>query len=215
MIKVEKFVFNQWQQNTYLVYDETNEGVLIDCGVFYPEEGDRLVKFIKDNNIEIKYLLNTHLHIDHVMGNRFVFETLGLKATAHEADLPVLRQAPQYAVALGLEATVEPPEDINFVNHNDVVKFGNTEIKVLHIPGHSPGHVAYLFEENNIAMVGDILFRESIGRTDLPYGNYDQLIEGIKNNLLCLNDELVIYSGHGPETSIGFERMNNPYLRNL
>ena len=215
MIAIETLVFNHWQENTYILHDETGEGVLIDCGVFFDDEGKNLVEFVDKKGITLVKQLNTHLHIDHVLGNQFVKDEFGLLTHAHKDDEFLLAEAPNYAVRLGLENVVEPPAMGGAINDGDTIEFGNSALKVLHVPGHSPGHVVFYNEEQKFLIAGDVLFRESIGRTDLPYGNYEQLIEGIKTKLLVLSDDVKVYPGHGPGTSIGHERRNNVFLKGL
>lgn len=215
MIKIETLVFNHWQENTYILYDETNEAVLIDCGVFFEDEGKKLKAFVKNKGLKLVKQLNTHLHIDHVLGNQFMKDEFGLLTEAHKDDEFLLEEAPNYAFRLGLENVVQPPKMGKAIQDGDIIKFGNSELKVLHVPGHSPGHVVFYNEEQQFLIAGDVLFRESIGRTDLPYGNFDQLINGIKNKLLVLNDNVIVYPGHGPTTSIGHERSNNLFLKGL
>lgn len=215
MIKIETLVFNHWQENTYILYDETNEAVLIDCGVFFEDEGKKLKAFVKNKGLKLVKQLNTHLHIDHVLGNQFMKDEFGLLTEAHKDDEFLLEEAPNYAFRLGLENVVQPPKMGKAIQDGDIIKFGNSELKVLHVPGHSPGHVVFYNEEQQFVIAGDVLFRESIGRTDLPYGNFDQLINGIKNKLLVLNDNVIVYPGHGPTTSIGHERSNNLFLKGL
>lgn len=213
MITIETLVFNQWQENTYLLHDETGEAVLIDCGVFYQEEGKKLIDIVEKKGLKIVHLLNTHLHIDHVFGNQFMKDQFGLSTKAHKADEFLLAEAPNYGVRLGLENVVEPPAMGDAINEGDIIKFGNSELKVLHVPGHSPGHVVFYNEAQKFIIAGDVLFRESIGRTDLPYGNFEDLISGIKTKLLVMDDDVTVHPGHGPITTIGHEKKNNVFLR--
>ncbi|WP_421920585.1 MBL fold metallo-hydrolase [Marinifilum sp.] len=215
MITIETLVFNHWQENTYILHDETGEAVLIDCGVFFEEEGKKLIDFVKRKGIKLVKQLNTHLHIDHVLGNQFMKDEFNLLTCAHKDDEFLLAEAPNYAIRLGLENVVEPPAMGIAIEDGDVIEFGNSKLKVMHVPGHSPGHVVFYNEEQKFLIAGDVLFRESIGRTDLPYGNYEQLIEGIKDKLLVLDDEVEVYPGHGPSTTIGHERNNNVFLKGL
>jgi glyoxylase-like metal-dependent hydrolase (beta-lactamase superfamily II) len=215
MITIETLVFNHWQENTYILHDETGEAVLIDCGVFFEEEGKKLIDFVEKKGLKLVKQLNTHLHIDHVLGNQFMKDEFNLLTCAHKDDEFLLAEAPNYAVRLGLENVVEPPKMGETIKEGDVIKFGNSELKVLHVPGHSPGHVVFYNAEQKFVIAGDVLFRESIGRTDLPYGNYEQLIGGIKEKLLILDDDVEVYPGHGPSTTIGHERNNNVFLKGL
>ncbi len=215
MITIETLVFNHWRENTYILHDETGEGVIIDCGVFFEDEEKTLANFITHKGIKLVKQLNTHLHIDHVLGNQFINSEYNLLTHAHRDDEFLLAEVPNYAFRLGLEDIVRPPKVGEFINDNDTITFGNSELKVLLIPGHTPGHVVFYNEEQQFVIAGDVLFRESIGRTDLPYGNYEHLITGIQQKLLPLPDEVVVYPGHGTPTTIGYERKNNIFLRNL
>lgn len=215
MITIETLVFNHWQENTYILHDETGEGVIIDCGVFFKDEEQKLMDFVKHKNIKLVKQLNTHLHIDHVLGNQFINDEYGLLTYAHRDDDFLLEEVPNYAFRLGLENVVRPPKVGTFINDNDTITFGNSELKVLLIPGHTPGHVVFYNETQQFVIAGDVLFRESIGRTDLPYGNYEDLINGIQQKLLPLNDNVVVYPGHGPSTTIGYERAHNVFLRGI
>lgn len=215
MITIETLVFNHWQENTYILHDETGEAVLIDCGVFFEDEGKKLIDFVETKGLKLVKQLNTHLHIDHVLGNQFMKDQFGLLTHAHKDDEFLLAEAPNYGLRLGLENVVEPPKMGQAIADGDIITFGNSELKVLHIPGHSPGHVVFYNEKQKFVIAGDVLFRESIGRTDLPYGNYEQLIEGIKNKLLVLDDEVEVFPGHGPSTTIGHERGKNVFLKGL
>ena len=213
MITIQTLVFNQWQENTYLLYDETGEAVLIDCGAFYEEECNRIKSIVKIKELKIVHLLNTHLHIDHVFGNQFMKDEFGLATHAHKADEFLLAEAPNYGVRLGLNNVVEPPPMGNAIKEGDIICFGNSELKVIHVPGHSPGHVVFYNEAQKFIIAGDVLFRESIGRTDFPYGNFEDLITGIKTKLLVLDENITIYPGHGPTTTIGHEKKNNIFLK--
>ncbi len=215
MITIETLVFNHWQENTYILHDETGEGVIIDCGVLFKEEEQKLIDFVKSKNIKLVKQLNTHLHIDHVLGNQFIKEEYNLLTHAHRDDEFLLSEVPNYAFRLGLESVVRPPEVGTFIEDDEIITFGNSAVKVLFVPGHTPGHVVFYNEDQQFVIAGDVLFRESIGRTDLPYGNYEQLIFGIQQKLLSLPDEVTVYPGHGATTTIGYERKNNIFLRRL
>ncbi|PID95588.1 MAG: MBL fold hydrolase [Bacteroidetes bacterium] len=215
MITIETLVFNHWQENTYILHDETGEGVIIDCGVFFEDEEQKLDDFLIHKNIKLVKQLNTHLHIDHVLGNRFIKKQYGLLTHAHHDDDFLLAEVPNYGFRLGLEDVVRPPRVGKFIEDNEIITFGNSSLKVLLVPGHTPGHVVFYNEEQQFVIAGDVLFRESIGRTDLPYGNYEQLISAIQQKLLSLPDEVTVYPGHGATTTIGYERKNNIFLRRL
>lgn len=215
MITVENLVFNHWQENTYILHDETGEAVVIDCGCYFKEEGDKLFAFLKEKGLKLVMLLNTHLHIDHVLGNHFVLDEYKLLTQAHADDDFLLGETMNYAFRLGLEGVEHPPKVGHYLKDGDMVHFGNSQLKVLHVPGHSPGGICFYNEEQEFVIAGDVLFFESIGRTDLPYGDYEQLMGGIKEKLLVLDDHVKVFPGHGPSTSIGHERKHNVFLRSI
>lgn len=209
-MKVESFVFNPFQENTYVLYDETKECVVIDPGCSEPDEKQALSSFIEGNGLKVKLLLNTHCHVDHVLGNDFVKEKYKVDFLIHESDLPVLKAVKAYAPSYGFVQYRETEPD-RFMKEGDIISFGNQSLKVLFVPGHSPGHVAFYNERNKIVVAGDVLFYNSIGRTDMPGGHYDTLITSIHEKLFTLPDDVTVYPGHGPETSIGFEKKTNPF----
>ncbi|NDW17521.1 MBL fold metallo-hydrolase [Dysgonomonas sp. 216] len=209
---VKTFQFNPIYVNTYVVYDETNECVIIDASCFYPDERETLLNFILDKKLIVKHLLNTHLHFDHVFGNTFVYEQFNLKTKAHKDDLFLLEAIPAQMRMFGFDAPAEIPEIESYLNEDDIIEFGNQRFLVLHVPGHSPGSVVFYNDKEKALFAGDVLFRSSIGRTDLAGGNHDQLIDNIQKKLLTLPPETKVYSGHGPTTTIGEEIRNNPYL---
>jgi hydroxyacylglutathione hydrolase len=210
MLKVQSFVFNPFQENTYVLFDETNECIIIDPGCSDEDENNVLKSFVEKNKLTVKLLLNTHCHVDHVLGNYFVKEKYKVPFRMHEGDLPVLKAVKVYAPNYGFSQYTEAEPD-GFLKENDVVQFGNQSLKVLFVPGHAPGHVAFYDEVNQIVIGGDVLFYNSIGRTDLPGGNYDQLIDSIHRKLFTLPDDVTVYPGHGPETTIGIEKKTNPF----
>lgn len=212
-MEVEIFVNNPWQQNTVVLYDRTGEAVIIDCGCLGDEEEGQLKSFLSEKQLKPVALLDTHLHIDHIFGNNFVKKAFGLEAQAGAADNYLIEHAVEYAAMLGITGITPPPAVGKFLNDGDVVKFGNSELKVIAVPGHSPGSLCFYSETDRLLIAGDVLFAGSVGRSDLPGGNGRQLIEGIKTKLLCLPDEVRVIPGHGPETTIGEERKHNPFLR--
>lgn len=212
-MEVEIFVNNPWQQNTVVLYDRTGEAVIIDCGCLGDEEEGQLKSFLSEKQLKPVALLDTHLHIDHIFGNNFVKKAFGLEAQAGVADNYLIEHAVEYAAMLGITGITPPPAIGKFLNDGDVVKFGNSELKVIAVPGHSPGSLCFYSETDRLLIAGDVLFAGSVGRSDLPGGNGRQLIEGIKTKLLCLPDEVRVIPGHGPETTIGEERKHNPFLR--
>lgn len=211
-MKIKKFTFNPFQENTYVLYDETGEAIVIDAGCFDEKEKMTLKGFIIDNHLILKQVINTHLHFDHQFGNKFLYENFHLKPQAHNEDEFLLENVTSQTKAFGLTANEEAQVLGTYIVDNQEIKFGNTLLKCIHVPGHSPGSLAFYCEKEKVIFVGDVLFSGSIGRTDLVLGSYDQLIASIKNKLMPLPDSVIVYSGHGPETTIGDEKLNNPFL---
>ncbi|PCI96386.1 MAG: MBL fold hydrolase [Flavobacteriales bacterium] len=211
MINIHYFTFNGFQENTYILYDDTKECVIIDPGCYSNEEEQVLANFISENELTPVKLLNTHCHIDHVLGNNFVASKYNIGLEMHEKDLQTLRVTPEYGHTFGFNINPSP-EPSTLLNEGDLVKFGNSELSVLFTPGHSAGHIVFVSHEDKFVINGDVLFRGSIGRTDLPGGDYETLITSIKTKLLILPDDYEVYTGHGPSTTIGFEKSNNPFL---
>lgn len=212
MITIKSFEFNYFQENTFLLYDDTREAVLIDCGCCRKEEEKELTDFILENKLTLKHLLCTHLHVDHVFGNGFIYKTYGLKPEANKQDVEKLPSPDEQAKLFGLRQHVENVPVEKYIVGGEIIKFGTSELQVLTVPGHSPGSVAFYNKKNDFAIVGDALFAGSIGRTDLWGGNQEVLVAAIHDKLLSLPDETVIYPGHGPETRVIDEKFNNPYL---
>ncbi|HET7818000.1 MAG TPA: MBL fold metallo-hydrolase [Bacteroidia bacterium] len=211
MIQIQGFTFNPFQENTYILYDETKECVIIDPGCSNKSEQEELVEFIKSEELKPIKLLNTHCHIDHVLGNTFVAKKYNLKLEIHKEDLQTLHSLPQVSHLYGLnaEASVEPE---GFLNEGDKVKFGNSILDIVFTPGHSPGSICFISHQDKFVIGGDVLFYTSIGRTDLPGGNHDTLLGSIREKLFTLSDDYVVFPGHGQETAIGFEREQNPFV---
>lgn len=209
---VKTFIFNPFQENTYLVYDENKQAIVFDCGIILDYEKKAFDAYIKDNHINIVKVLNTHLHLDHQFGNRFLAETYHVKPEAHVEDEFLLDNVKAHGAMFGIPIKDEPQPIDAYIIDNQEFEVGSMRFKALHVPGHSPGSVAFYFEEEGCVFVGDVLFKGSIGRTDLPKGDYATLIRSIQNRLLPLPDSTVIYSGHGPATTITEEKANNPYL---
>lgn len=211
---VKTFEFNPISENTYIAYDETKECVIIDPGCFYPDEKNDLFNFITNNDLIVKHVLNTHLHFDHVFGLNFIEDQFHIKTEANKADEFLLENMPSQLQMFGFRNIDEKiPTVGHYLKENDVVTFGNQRMIVLEVPGHSPGSVVFYNQQAGCLFAGDVLFRGSIGRTDLAGGNHEQLIKGIKEKLLPLPGDTIVYSGHGPTTTIAFEKQNNPYLR--
>lgn len=211
MSTVKAFQNNPFQENTYIVYDETGACVIIDPGMETATEQNTVVNFIKNNNLKPVLLLNTHCHIDHILGNKFVFDMYGLKPQFHKGELPLLEAGIAYAPQFGMRYDPSPVPDV-FLEESGSISFGNTTLTFIFAPGHSPAHLCFYDEAANFVIAGDVLFRGSIGRTDLPGGDFKTLIGNIEQKFLVLPDDCTIYPGHGPETTIGFEKQHNPFL---
>lgn len=210
MVKIQRFTFNPFDENTYVVFDETGEAVIIDPGCYERTEKDELAKFISSENLNLKYLLNTHCHIDHVLGNYFIKEKYKIPLLIHPKDEPVLKAVKAYAPNYGFAAYQEATPD-GYFSEQEIIQFGNTTLTVLFLPGHAPGHVGFYHAESLSLISGDVLFQQSIGRTDLPGGNFDILIESIQQKIFLLPDAVTIYPGHGDTTTIGEEKISNPF----
>ena len=211
MISIKTFTCNPYQENTYILYDETLECVIIDPGMYTGEEQNTFLKFIADNKLKPVLLLNTHCHIDHVLGNKFVFDTYGLLPQFHQGELNVLNAVVAYAPQMGIRYEVSPQPEI-YLSETGTISFGTSKLELIFAPGHSPAHLCFYNGENKILMGGDVLFYNSIGRTDLPGGNHAQLIKNIREKLFILPDDCKVYPGHGQPTTIGFEKQYNPFL---
>lgn len=211
MITIHTFAFNGFQENTYVLTDKTNEAVIIDPGCYSASEQSELFNFITSNNLTPVKLLNTHCHIDHILGNNFVCTKFNIELYIHQLDLPTLHATTEYGHLYGFIVD-KSPEPAHFLEDGDVVKFGNSTLQVLFTPGHAPGHVVFVNHEQRFVINGDVLFRGSIGRTDLPGGNHQTLIDSIKTKLFTLPDDYVVHTGHGPTTTIGYEKKHNPFL---
>jgi hydroxyacylglutathione hydrolase len=211
MLQIKKFTFNPYQENTYVLYDETGACVIIDPGMYDGAEQNQLVHVIKETNLKPVLLRNTHCHIDHVLGNKFVFDQWGLKPQFHKSELFVLQSVASYAPQMGMRYELSPEPEI-FLPETGSITFGNSKLDLIFAPGHSPAHLCFYAAAENFLIGGDVLFYRSIGRTDLPGGNHQQLITSIKENIFQLPDDCEVFPGHGPSTTIGFEKMNNPFL---
>ena len=210
-MNIKKFTFNPVEVNAIILWDDTLECVIIDAACFYPQEEQKLKSFIETNHLNPVRLLNTHGHFDHLMGNLFVDKTWGLKTEIHKEDNYLVGNASNQSLMFGMSIS-KPPLPGSFFEDGDVLTFGNSSLKVIHVPGHSPGGVAFYSEADKLLIAGDILFSGSVGRTDLPKGNHQQLITGIKEKLLILPPDTKVYCGHGPETTIGAEKSYNQFL---
>ena len=211
MINIKQFTFNAYQENTYVLFDETGECVIIDPGMYDGAEQNELVQFITAAELTPVALLNTHCHIDHVFGNKFVFDQWGLKPQFHQGELAVLQAIPGYAPQMGMHYELSP-EPETYLPESGEIKFGNNRLTLILAPGHSPAHLCFYSEADNFLIGGDVLFYQSIGRTDLPGGNHKQLLSSIRENLFILPAETKVFPGHGKSTTIGFEMKHNPFL---
>jgi glyoxylase-like metal-dependent hydrolase (beta-lactamase superfamily II) len=209
------FTFNPFQENTYVVHDaHTLEGIIVDPGCHSDAEKEELSTFIAQSNLKITCILNTHCHLDHVFGNAFVKERYpDAPLCIHRDELVILDNYPKFAAMYGVPAEPSPKPDL-FLEPGNYVFFGQARLKILFTPGHSPASVSFYCDQSRFVLGGDVLFHLSIGRTDLPGGDYDTLIESIHSQFLQLPDSVLVYSGHGPQTTIGFEKENNPFLIN-
>ncbi len=211
MLDIQVFVFNPYQENTYVVSDETKSCVIIDPGCYRPEEKQLLVDYIEQNGLKPIYLLNTHGHIDHMLGNYFVKEKYQIPFLTHEIVVQELESVISYAAAFGMNPDPSPAPD-QLVGEGDIITFGQTSFEVMFTPGHSAGHISFYHRESQQLFSGDVLFQGSIGRTDLPGGDSQTLMQTIENKLLPLGDEVRVYTGHGGSTTIGRERVSNPFI---
>ncbi len=211
MLKIKAFVFSPIQENTYLLFNELKDAVIIDPGCYFPGEKDELKVFITQSGLKPRKLLNTHCHLDHVFGNKFIAETYDLTLQLHEKEKALLDYAPASGIMYDMPFENYAGKFI-FLKDNDIVKLGDDELAVIEAPGHSPGHICFYCAKQNFIISGDVLFNRSIGRTDLPGGNHQALLKNIREKLFILPDETVVYSGHGPVTTIGEEKKYNPFL---
>ncbi len=212
MAEVVQLTFNPFQENTYIVFDETKECIIIDPGCYERHEEEELIEFINSNNLKPVRLISTHSHIDHVLGNDFISKQYGLLPEVHKLDLDTLLRVESYAHVYGFTGYKPSPEPTNFIEEGVDVTFGNTSLEVRFVPGHAPGHVVFISHPDKFVINGDCLFYGSIGRTDLPGGDHQTLLDSIRRELFSLPDDYQVYCGHGPATSIGFEKENNPFL---
>jgi len=210
-LDVRIFHFSLFQVNTLVCYDETKEGIIVDPGMSSELEQKMLLDFIKKENITVKYIINTHPHIDHVVGNAFCITEFKAPLVAHKAGLPIYNSAAEHGANFGFPSYDYPMLDI-FINDDETLIFGNQTWRAIYTPGHADGSICLYDEKNKLLIVGDVLFAGSIGRTDLPTGNFRQLIQNIKEKLLPLGDDVLVIPGHAETTTIGNEKINNPYL---
>ncbi len=210
-MQIKRFTFSPFQINTYIVFDQSKECVIIDPGCYNDTECQQLANYISENNLKPVRILQTHCHLDHVFGSKFVCESYNLEPEAHKEEVLNNDYASDAAELYGL--TMEEPYPLkHFLTEADKITFGNSELKILHIPGHTAGSLVYYSLEHNFALAGDVLFKGSIGRTDLPGGDYRTLVAGIKEKFFNLPDAMTVYPGHGEATTIGEEKRLNPFV---
>lgn len=211
MLNVKFFTFNPFEENTYVLHDDTGQCLIIDAGCYESHEQRELSFYIEKNNLKPVMLLNTHCHIDHVLGNRHVADKYKLVPVIPQGELELLRATTVYGPAYGIK--IDPsPEPEKFLHDNDVITFGNTQLKCLLTPGHSPASMCFYNQAAKILIGGDVLFYRSIGRTDLPGGNHQQLLQSIRTRLFTLPGDVIVYPGHGIKTTIADEMKLNPFV---
>jgi glyoxylase-like metal-dependent hydrolase (beta-lactamase superfamily II) len=212
MISIEKFTFNPFQENSYILHDETKECVVIDPGCYSTEEKATILKFISDNDLKPVKLLNTHCHVDHIQGNHIIAKTFDLQLEANEKEIPILEGSPAWGLQYGITGDISPEITV-FLNEGDTIEFGNSKLDIIFVPGHSPGHLAFISHEQKFVINGDVLFQGSFGRFDLPFGDAYVLSKSIQEKMFTLSDDYVVYAGHMGETTIGVEKLSNPILQ--
>ncbi len=212
-MKIKRFEFNAFSENCYVVWDETGDAVIIDPGCYYEEERLALTGFITDLGLRVCHLLNTHLHLDHSFGNAFVAKTYNIVLEANQADEYWIENAPKQSRMFGFQWNGQAQPIGKLLHDGDVVKFGNMQFEVIHVPGHSPGSIVFYCAADHCMFSGDVLFQGSIGRADLTGGNFDDLIDKICSRLFVLPNDTIVYPGHGAPTTIGIEKAENPFFR--
>lgn len=212
MINIETFAFNDFHENTYLLYDHSGECIIVDAGCEDEAEKEQLTAYIEEHGFRPVKLVNTHCHVDHILGVAFLAEKYGIPFYIHPEEKFLFSHSKSQADFFGLRLEM-PPEPEAYLNGGDVLKFGESTLEIIHIPGHSPGGILLYSPEQKFLLSGDVLFQQSIGRTDLPGGDYDSLVNGIREKLFGLDPDTRVYPGHGPPTSIRDEKASNPFLR--
>lgn len=211
MLHIQSFVFNAFQENTYVIYNEQGQCWIVDPGMYDSNELSYFFNYISDNRLKPQAIINTHTHLDHIFGVNAVVEKYNIPFRIHELDKPVLNGAAGSAMLFGFDFKDIPQPD-SFIEANVGLQLGDDTLDVLLVPGHSPGSIAFHHAAGGWVIAGDALFNGSIGRTDLPGGNHAQLINSIKTELFALPEKTIVLSGHGPETTVGNEKRTNPFL---
>jgi len=212
MLKVKKFTFNPFSENTYVVTDVLNNSVIIDPGCYYKAEQNELDNYILKNNLKLKSILHTHSHLDHMFGTAYLADKYNLDLWICKEDLVTYQSFEKVCEVYGIPITFSPNPTPKFFDLKQLIHIDGIKFEILFVPGHSPGHVAFYNKENNFLINGDCLFENSIGRTDLPGGNHQQLLDSIKNEIFQLPDDTLVYCGHGNDTTIKAEKSSNPFL---
>ena len=212
MITIQKFVFNPFSENTYVVFNDEKKAVIIDPGMYHEEEEKAIDNFITSSGLKVEAIWHTHSHLDHMFGTGYACSKYDLLPIVFEKDLVTYQSFERVCAMYGVPIRNSPPDKVQFMDLKKDLTLGTTKFNVLFVPGHAPGHVVFYHAQSKMLINGDCLFRESIGRTDLPGGNHNQLINSIKSKLFSLPDDTKVYSGHGPETTIGHEKAYNPFV---
>jgi glyoxylase-like metal-dependent hydrolase (beta-lactamase superfamily II) len=212
MINIQRFTFNAFMVNTYLLWDETGDAIIIDAACYEKKEQEELAGFIDKHQFKLVRNLNTHCHIDHVLGNGFISDHYGIHPEYHADSEFYFHTAREIGSSFGYTLD-KIPAPAALLEDGQAVSWGNSELKVLFTPGHAAGHVCIFSDKEGFVITGDVLFKDTIGRTDLPGGNFDTLMQSIHQKLFTLPDTVIVHPGHGPETSIGYEKRNNPFIR--
>ncbi len=212
MITVEQHTFNPFQENTFLIYDETKEALVVDPGCYTDLEKLNFKKQIENKGLNLKGIISTHSHLDHVFGNKYIMKTFNVGLSIHKEDLQTLQLLNYTAGKYGIPNVEESPNPTSFIAEGDQIAVGNSFLDVVFVPGHAPGHIAFISHADKFVINGDCLFQGSIGRTDLPGGNHEQLLNSIKTKLFTLPNDFTVYCGHGASTTVGYEKLNNPFF---
>lgn len=211
-MEIKSFVFNPFYENTYLLWDDSLECVIVDPGCYEKFEREEIISFIEKKKLNVKLILNTHCHIDHVLGNYYLKDYFKCPLWIPENETSNYESVTAYSPQWGIQNYTKGEPDF-LMKENQLITFGSIKGYTIEAPGHSPGHHVFYFKKNDLLIGGDVLFKGSIGRTDLPGGDHEQLLKNIKEKLYILPEDTIVYPGHGPETTIGFEKSNNPFVK--
>jgi len=212
MVRIHSFSFNPFQENTYVLSNEQNEALIIDPGMYGQAEVQHLIAFLDENKFKPVKVINTHAHIDHILGVDAMKGAYNIPFALHKNEKVVLESGPMSASAYGLNFKIIPVIE-EFIEEGEIIHFGDSEIHCLFTPGHSPGSISFYLPKEGILVAGDTLFNGSIGRTDLPGGDHNTLLNSIKTQLYSLPEKTMVYPGHGPVTQIGHEKKSNPFVK--